>query len=32
MMGWDPQSGVPTLGKLFELDIPWTDEALAGLR
>jgi aldehyde:ferredoxin oxidoreductase len=23
MMGWDPQSGVPTDGKLHELDIAW---------
>jgi aldehyde:ferredoxin oxidoreductase len=23
MMGWDPESGVPTLGKLQELDIEW---------
>jgi aldehyde:ferredoxin oxidoreductase len=23
MMGWDPQTGVPTCGKLLELDIDW---------
>ena len=23
MMGWDPQTGVPTEGKLHELDIAW---------
>jgi aldehyde:ferredoxin oxidoreductase len=23
MMGWDPQTGVPTEGKLHELDIGW---------
>jgi aldehyde:ferredoxin oxidoreductase len=32
MMGWDPDSGVPTKGKLLELDIAWVDEAMAGLR
>ena len=26
MMGWDPQTGTPTLGKLQELDIEWVAE------
>jgi aldehyde:ferredoxin oxidoreductase len=26
MMGWDPETGVPTCGKLQELDIEWTAE------
>ncbi len=29
MMGWDPQTGVPTLAKLQELDIEWVAEHLA---
>ena len=29
MMGWDPDSGVPTLGKLLELDIAWVKDSLA---
>jgi len=29
MMGWDPQTGVPTLAKLQELDIEWVAEALS---
>ena len=29
MMGWDPQTGVPTLGKLQELDIEWATEYLS---
>jgi len=28
MMGWDPQSGVPTLAKLQELDIEWVADHL----
>jgi len=28
MMGWDPQSGVPTLAKLQELDIEWVAQHL----
>jgi len=28
MMGWDPESGVPTLAKLQELDIEWAYEQL----
>jgi aldehyde:ferredoxin oxidoreductase len=28
MMGWDPESGVPTLAKLQELDIPWVADQL----
>ncbi|MBN1400084.1 MAG: aldehyde ferredoxin oxidoreductase family protein [Anaerolineae bacterium] len=28
MMGWDPDTGVPTLGKLQELDIEWVAEHL----
>ncbi|MCG2769355.1 MAG: aldehyde ferredoxin oxidoreductase family protein [Anaerolineae bacterium] len=28
MMGWDPQTGVPTLAKLQELDIEWAKEHL----
>jgi aldehyde:ferredoxin oxidoreductase len=31
MMGWDPQTGVPTIGKLLDLDIAWAADALAGL-
>jgi aldehyde:ferredoxin oxidoreductase len=23
MMGWDPETGIPTLGKLMELDVAW---------
>jgi aldehyde:ferredoxin oxidoreductase len=26
MMGWDEQTGVPSLGKLEELDISWVAE------
>lgn len=29
MMGWDPESGVPTEGKLMELDLGWTRPAAA---
>jgi aldehyde:ferredoxin oxidoreductase len=28
MMGWDPQTGKPTLAKLQELDIEWTASCL----
>lgn len=28
MMGWDPQTGVPTTAKLQELDIAWVEGAL----
>lgn len=28
MMGWDPQTGVPSLGKLQELDIAWVADAM----
>jgi aldehyde:ferredoxin oxidoreductase len=28
MMGWDPQTGVPTLAKLQELDVAWVAEHL----
>jgi aldehyde:ferredoxin oxidoreductase len=28
MMGWDPQTGVPTMAKLQELDIAWAAEYL----
>ena len=28
MMGWDPQSGVPTRAKLWELDVPWAADYL----
>jgi aldehyde:ferredoxin oxidoreductase len=28
MMGWDPQSGVPTEAKLHELDVAWIGEQL----
>jgi aldehyde:ferredoxin oxidoreductase len=28
MMGWDPQTGKPTLAKLQELDIAWAAEHL----
>ena len=28
MMGWDPQTGKPTLGKLRELDIEWVADHL----
>jgi aldehyde:ferredoxin oxidoreductase len=29
MMGWDEETGVPTVGKLEELDIPWVAAELA---
>jgi len=29
MMGWDPETGAPTLGKLRELDIEWVQEHIA---
>jgi aldehyde:ferredoxin oxidoreductase len=28
MMGWDEESGVPTKGKLYELNIPWAGEEI----
>ena len=28
MMGWDPETGVPTRAKLQELDIEWAAEHL----
>ncbi len=28
MMGWDPQTGVPTRAKLQELDIAWVEDAM----
>jgi aldehyde:ferredoxin oxidoreductase len=28
MMGWDPQTGVPTVGKLQELDVGWAAASL----
>ena len=28
MMGWHPDTGVPTEGKLYELGIPWTKEEI----
>jgi len=28
MMGWDPQTGMPTLAKLQQLDIAWVAEAI----
>ncbi len=28
MMGWDPETGIPTEGKLFELGIGWTHKEL----
>jgi len=28
MMGWDKETGVPTVGKLYELDIGWAAEHL----
>ncbi len=28
MMGWDPETGVPTHGKLLELDIAWVEGAM----
>jgi aldehyde:ferredoxin oxidoreductase len=28
MMGWDPQTGKPTLARLYELDIPWAEQYL----
>jgi len=31
-MGWDPQDGVPTRGKLAELNLSWLDEYLKGKR
>ena len=29
MKGWDPATGIPTRGKLEELDIPWVADTLA---
>lgn len=29
MMGWDPGSGIPTEGKLYELGIGWADREIA---
>ncbi len=31
MMGWDEDTGVPTVGKLEELDIPWVAKHLANV-
>jgi aldehyde:ferredoxin oxidoreductase len=31
-MGWDPQDGVPTAGKLAELNLSWLDECLKSRR
>ena len=31
MMGWDEETGVPTVGKLEELDIPWVGKHLANV-
>ncbi len=31
MMGWDEETGVPTVGKLEELDIPWIAAELANV-
>ena len=31
MMGWDEGTGVPTVGKLEELDIPWVGKHLANV-
>jgi len=28
MMGWDTETGVPTVGKLYELDVGWAKEYL----
>jgi aldehyde:ferredoxin oxidoreductase len=28
MMGWDPETGTPTMGKLEELGIGWTHALL----
>lgn len=28
IMGWDPQTGVPTSAKLWELGVPWAEEHL----
>ena len=28
MMGWDVETGVPTVGKLYELDIGWAADYL----
>jgi len=32
MMGWDEVGGVPTRGKLFELNLPWALDHLPGLK
>ena len=31
MMGWDEDTGVPTVGKLEELDIPWVAKHLVNV-
>jgi hypothetical protein len=31
-MGWDPQEGVPTRGKLAELNLFWLDELVKDKR
>jgi len=31
MMGWDEETGVPTVGKLEELDISWFAAELANI-
>ena len=30
MMGWDPETGVPTVAKLHELGVGWAAEHLPG--
>jgi aldehyde:ferredoxin oxidoreductase len=29
MMGWDPETGMPTEGKLYELGIGWSHSELS---
>jgi len=31
-MGWDPKEGVPTRGKLAELNLFWLEEQVKGKR
>jgi aldehyde:ferredoxin oxidoreductase len=31
-MGWDPKEGMPTRGKLAELNLFWLDEYIKGRR
>lgn len=32
MMGWDPETGIPSKGKLLELDLTWVEDKMGDLR